>query len=136
MFQTAYADFEDRVNLLPDDELTLDAINDTYEAVMRDYGQYMAGMDWYNRLAWIDITHFFSAPCYVISYCTSADVALQLYQLESEHASNGLDAYQALLDAASENDFLELLEACDLQSPFTPDRAQALADYFSTCFND
>lgn len=136
LFQTAYADFEDRVNLLPDDELTLDAINDTYEAVMRDYGQYMAGMDWYNRLAWIDITHFFSAPCYVISYCTSADVALQLYQLESEHASNGLDAYQALLDAASENDFLELLEACDLQSPFTPDRAQALADYFSTCFND
>ena len=136
LFQAAYADFEDRVYQLSDKELTLDAINDTYEAVMRDYGQYVSGMDWYNTMAWIDINHFFSAPFYVISYCTSADVALQLYQMEADKTHDGLDIYRMLLDAASEDDFLQLLEACNLQSPFASDRAQELADYFSTCFDD
>lgn len=136
LYQAAYADFEDRVYQLDDKELTLDNVNRVYEDVMQDYGQYMDGLDWYNRLSWIDITHFFSAPCYVISYCTSADVALQIYQLEQDEVYEGLYAYWDLIDYATYYDFLELLDICELESPFAANRANELAEQFTDWLSD
>lgn len=131
LYQAAYADFEDRVYQLAEEELTLEKINAVYQQVMQDYGQYMEGLDWYNQMSWIDITHFFIAPCYVISYCTSADVALQIYQLELEQDYEGLYAYWALIDYATQYSFLELLDYCDMESPFADGRAAELAGQFS-----
>lgn len=136
LYQAAYADFEDRVYQLADDQLTLEKINAVYQQVMQDYGQYMDGLDWYNQMAWIDITHFFIAPCYVISYCTSADVALQIYQLELEQDYEGLYAYWNLIDYAVDYSFLGLLDYCEMESPFDPGRATELARQFSDWISD
>jgi oligoendopeptidase F len=123
-YQAMYADFEDRVYQYSG-TLTLDAVNELYADTMRDYGMYYDsdGMEWYNRQSWIDITHFFVAPCYVISYCTSADAALQIYQLEAEKSGDGMTAYLALMDQADEKEFVSLLQDAGLESPFASGRA-------------
>ncbi len=126
LYQTAYADFEDRVYQLPDQRLRADTINDLYETVMEEYGLTIPGMDWYNRLDWIDVNHFFTAPCYVISYCVSADVALQVYQLERENLGDGLDMFRDLLDLSPQYGFLELVEEAGLSSPFDAGRPAEL----------
>ena len=128
IYQGMYADFEDRVYQL--DEPTVDSINETYADVMRDYGMYYEGLDWYNLYTWIDINHFFLSPCYIISYCTSADAALQVYALEKEKPGAGVSAYADLLNTTVDSHFLEMLESCGMESPFQSGRAAELADLF------
>lgn len=130
VYQGMYADFEDRVYQLDLDTLTVDIINETYSDVVRDYGMYYAGMDWYNEQVWIDINHFFIAPYYVISYCTSADAALQIFAKEDEHSGAGAEVYCQLIDRADELEFLELLKAADLESPFDNLRIWELSCFF------
>lgn len=133
LYQGAYAEFEDRVYQL--EEPTLEAINQIYEQVMEEYEMLLPGMDWYNQLTWIDINHFFIAPCYVISYCVSADPALQVFQLEQEQAGAGVDAYAGLLDNTLDHTLSEMLDACGLVSPFQPGRAKELAQLFQSCLS-
>lgn len=130
VYQGMYADFEDRVYQLEPETLTVDIINQTYADVVRDYGMYYYGLDWYNEQVWIDINHFFIAPYYIISYCTSADAALQIFVLEDEKKGDGLDKYMEMIGLAGELEFLELLEQTEMTSPFSDDRIEYLADYF------
>lgn len=130
LYQAAYADFEDRVYRQDGDTLTVDKINDIYEQVLAEYGLSAENMDWYNRQTWIDIMHFFVAPYYVISYCTSADAALQIYQLEDAQTGSGLAAYQELMDDTLEKNFVELLTDAGMESPFDKGRVEELAELF------
>ncbi|MCQ2418194.1 MAG: M3 family metallopeptidase [Clostridia bacterium] len=130
VYQGMYADFEDRVYQLDPDTITVDIINDTYADVVRDYGMYAYGMDWYNKQVWVDINHFFIAPDYIISYCTSADVALQIFSLEDQQKGDGLDKYMEMIELAGELDFLELLDRTGMTSPFDDDRVNYLESYF------
>lgn len=130
VYQGMYADFEDRVYQQDPDTLTVDIINGIYADVMRDNGMYYSGMDWYNEQIWVDINHFFIAPYYIISYCTSADVALQVFDLEDQQKGSGLEKYMDMIGLAGELDFLELLDQTGMTSPFEDDRIDYLEDYF------
>lgn len=127
--QAAYADFEDRASALSDDELTVDALNDIFRQISKDYGFYYEFADFYYSMSWIDIPHFFEAPYYVISYCISADTALQIYQHELETPGAGLDLYNTLLDRTAGDGIQAVCEAACMENPFSEGRLKEIADF-------
>ena len=128
--QACYAEFEQRAYELPDDELTAEKLNALFLECMEEFGMSMYGMEDILAPGWIDVQHFFIAPFYVISYCVSNDVALQIYMLEQEDGS-GFAAYQTLMRNAPDNSILALLEIADMESPFAEGRIAELADFFA-----
>ena len=127
--QACYAEFEQRVYALPDEELTAEKINAVFYECNEEFGMGMTGMEDILAPGWIDIQHFFIAPFYVISYCVSNDAALQIFQAETENG-NGLDLYYELLSGSAGNSILALMEQADMESPFDEDRAEELADFY------
>ena len=128
--QACYAEFEALAYELPDDKLNAEGLNELYAQCNEKYGMSLLYMGMENLLApgWIDVQHFFIAPFYVISYCVSNDVALQIYQQELAEG-NGLDLYYELISMDRESSILELAEGTDLDSPFAPGRIRELADF-------
>ena len=127
--QSCYAEFELRVYALPEEELTVEKLNEIFLECNEEFGMGMYGLESIIGPGWIDIQHFFIAPFYVISYCISNDAALQIYQAELENG-NGLDVYRKLMSLSSGNTILALLEEAGLESPFKPGRMAELADFF------
>ena len=128
--QASYARFEERVYALPESELTVDRVNEISREVNRDYGYYDPEYDNYYTLGWIEVTHFFSNPFYVISYCVSADTSLQVYQLEAAEPGAGVKAFEALLDRGYAYGVKEVMKNAGLENPFSPGRMKTLADFF------
>ena len=128
--QSCYAEFEQRVYALPESELTAERINEICLECHEEFGMAMYGLDDILGPGWIDIQHFFIAPFYVISYCTSNDAALQIYQAELKDGS-GLDVYRDLMSRSSGNTILALLDEAGLVSPFEKGRMADLADFFN-----
>lgn len=127
--QAAYADFEDRAGALSDEDLTVDTLNDLFRQVCKDYGFYNEFADFYYSQCWIDIPHFFESPYYVISYCVSADTALQIYQRELETPGAGLELYNNLLDRTAGDGIQAVCEAAGLENPFTEGRLEEIAEF-------
>lgn len=126
--QLSFNDFEERVYALSDKELTVDNINAIYAEVAGEYGY---AEDYDSELLpylWIDISHLFEQPFYVISYCVSDSAAFGLYELELENPGKGLAAYMDLVDVCDEYGFLELLDNEGLPSPLSADAVSLIAD--------
>ena len=126
--QLSFNEFEERVYDLSDAELTVENVNSIYAEVAAEYGY----ADDYDTdllpFIWIDISHLFDQPFYVISYCVSDSAAFELYNLELDSSGSGLKAYLNLVDVSDEYGFLELLEGEDLPSPLTADTIGRIAD--------
>lgn len=129
--QAAYSDFEDRVYALSDKELTLDNLNGIYRQITKDYGFYSPYADFYYSMAWIDIPHFFEAPFYMISYCVSADTALQIYQRELAEKGSGLALYYKLLEREAGDGVQAVVEAAGMENPFSKGRIKKIAAFLS-----
>lgn len=130
VYQGAYADFEERVYALPENEITIEKINDIYRQVCKDYNVYEDGFDFYYSQSWIDVLHFFEVPYYIISYCVSAETALQVYQLEAAHNGDGVDAYFRLLDRDYEAGIRQVMQDALMEDPFGEDVLKTTADLF------
>lgn len=117
--QAAYADFEHRLYDLAPSEVNARNILNLFRQVGEEYGFDTWGFD---PRVFVQITHFYTNPQYVISYVVSNDAALQIYQKELAEAGMGLRLYQRSLDSM-ESWFLLFLEEQGLQSPFAPGRA-------------
>lgn len=120
--QAAYAEFENRVYALDDSEVTAENLRKTFSETLADFGLDVWEID---DRGFVDVSHFFTNPLYVISYVVSNDAALQLYQMEQERKGSGLNLYQKQL-STQEEDFLAFLESAGLESPFTPGRMEAV----------
>ena len=116
--QAAYASFELQVYDLEEEELTAESIRALFEQTGNVYG--FDVWQWDSR-SFVEVTHFFTSPLYVISYVVSNDAALQLYRLEQEEKGAGLKLYQSQL-ATEESGFLAFVEAAGLESPFEEGR--------------
>lgn len=128
--QAAYADFERRAYQLPDGELTVESLNALALSSFRRFGSDTGIDDEICSLYWAQVSHLFESPFYVISYCVSADAALQVLQRELDEPGSGLAAYDAVLHWR-QGAFLYELERSGLESPFSPGRIEsdlALAD--------
>lgn len=126
VMQSSYAEFESRVYDLSDEALTLDAVNAISLEIAKKYGCYDEENEDYCAMSWTEISHFFEAPFYVISYVVSLDGALQIYELERAQAGAGLEKYMELLPFDGV-ELVEALERAGLESPFAAGRARSVA---------
>lgn len=131
--QAMFASFELRIYDL--ENPTLEDINEAYYEASREFGVLSfegAPGDYANidRWNWIDINHFFTQPCYVISYSISADAAVQVYAKEVEQPGQGTEVYLALLERQEGQGLQEVLTQAGLESPLDADRVKALSELF------
>ena len=131
VYQGAYADFEARVYALDPEKITVEKINELYRQTCKDYGIYENGFDFYYSQGWIDVIHFFEVPYYIISYCVSAETALQVYELETAEAGAGVDAYFRLLDRDYEAGVQQVMEDAELENPFRDKVIRQTAEFFT-----
>ena len=124
--QAAFASFELALYELPEEKLTAEDIYALYEETVLGYG---FGGSNFDRREFVDISHFFTEPLYIISYVVSNDAAMQLYQLEQERAGAGLDRFEENLDT-EESYFLAFVQAAGLESPFAAGRLEKVRATF------
>lgn len=124
--QASFAAFEQAVYSADPETLDADFLNDLSLQVAIDYGYYDGVSEEYYALSWVDITHFFEQPFYVISYPVSNDLALQIWELEQEERGAGLEKY---LEALPRNYYgmMDTAEAVGLDNPLAPGRIAKIA---------
>ena len=125
--QGSYNAFEERVYALDDEELTVENINAIALDVAEEYGMLGGWNDNYYAKSWVDITHFFEQPFYIISYCVSDSVAFQLYEMESESSGSGVKTLCDYIDRATEESFLRLAADCGFTSPISAETIHGIA---------
>ncbi len=126
--QAAYAKFECELYAMDPEELTPDSINDLYNEICRDYG--FDSWNWQEG-DWFTVTHFFTSPYYIMSYVTSNDVAMQLYEMELEERGTGLHTYTDYL-SGGQPQFMAFLQEAGLQSPFEVIRLKQVRNTLET----
>lgn len=131
--QAAYALFEQQLYDLEGEALTVDAVMALYERIGLEFG--FDSWNWDSR-DFVQISHFYLNPMYIISYAVSNDAAMQIYQMEKASAGAGLTVYEACLES-QDSYLLRFAEEYGLESPFAPGRLEqvrqtleeGLADY-------
>ena len=124
--QAAFADFESKAHAIGPDELTADKLNELALQAAEDFGFCDEGFEEYYKYFWMDITHFFEYPFYVISYPVSLDVAMQIYELELQQPGRGMDKFFEILPHDWET-FMETVTNGGLRSPFSEDSISSVA---------
>lgn len=124
--QAAFASFEMQMYDIPVSELTADALVALYDQVAMDYGFDSIG---YDPREFVTINHYYTNPLYIMSYVVSNDAALQLYQMETACAGDGLACFEVNLDTW-EYYFLSFLDSAGLESPFATGRIQSVRQTF------
>lgn len=125
--QASYNAFEEQVYALPADQVTLETINAISLQTSRDYGLIGSWSDDYYAKSWIDVSHFFDSPLYIISYCVSDSVAVQMYERELAEPGEGLAAFYDYVDQAPDETFADLAALCELEDPLSAAQITALA---------
>lgn len=122
--QAAFACFEQQMYRLSAGDLTVQTLYALYDTVAQDYGFDSVG---YDMREFVDITHYYTNPMYIISYVVSNDAAMQLYQLEQAESGAGLKLYEENL-ATQEAYFLAFLDSAGLESPFAAGRIREVKE--------
>ena len=125
--QAAFAEFEHRVYSMAPEELTEESINQLFLQLSQDYGFCEAGFESLYSKLWIDISHFFEQPFYVITYPVSHDIAMQVFQLEEAQPGEGLAKFLEMLPREYP-DMLDSALNAGLDSPFDPGRLEKVAE--------
>ena len=128
--QSAYASFEQLVYGLEGEALTVENVRALFRQVSEAYGFGDLVMDG----SYVQITHFFTNPLYVISYVVSNDVAMQLYQQEKAETGAGV----ATLEEAfytTESGIVTFAQTYGLESPFADGRIQKLKEALQKVLN-
>lgn len=131
--QASFAEFEHRLYAMDPGELSAETINALSLELAREYGYYTPRYETFYSMEWVEITHFFEMPFYVVSYPMSNDLAIQLFALEQAEPGSGLEKYRQLLD----RDFsglMEAVEAGSLESPFAPGRLESVVELMRRTF--
>ena len=122
-YQACLNEFEHEAYAMDEDELTVERLNSLYSELLDEYGV----SDDYKGLDWISVTHLFTSPFYVISYCVSDSAAFELYNMELNESGSGLKMYMKLLAESTNYGFLDLLEECGMSSAISADTVKAIA---------
>ena len=116
--QAAYATFEQRLYAMDPEKINANSIRSLFQTVGTEFGFGTWGFD--SRF-FVNVTHFYTNPHYVISYVISNDAAFQIYQLEMAAPGEGLALYQRSL-SSMQWQLLPFLEEQGLESPFAEGR--------------
>ena len=118
--QAAYADFEQQLYDLVNP--TTEDVEELYDRVCRQYGFDTWGFD---SRSFVDVTHFYTNPMYIISYVVSNDVAFQIYQMELAEEGAGLALLQEII-FSEESWLLYFAETYGLESPLAEGRVETV----------
>lgn len=129
--QAAYAQFENAVYRIPAEELTVERIGELYQEICTEYG--FDSFNWDSR-DWITINHYFIAPFYIVSYVTSNDIAMQLYEMELEEAGSGLALYEELAEGCP-SQLVAFAQEAGLEIPFREGHLDEVCETFRTVLN-
>ena len=125
--QAAFAEFESRAHAIGPDDLTAEKLNALALEVAKDYGFCPEGFEVFYSYYWMDITHFFEYPFYVISYPVSLEVAMQLCALEQQQSGLGLEKYFEMLPRDYDS-FMDTVMNAGLESPFADGALASIAE--------
>lgn len=128
LWETLYAEFELRAYQM--ENPSVEALNDLMWTLYKEYG--LDGI--YDResvIDWVDITHLFEQPFYVISYPVSACCALEIYERDMQTGGAGLESYLRLAET-EEIGIVAATAAAGLQNPVTDERVQAVANFLDS----
>ena len=121
--QGSFAEFEHIVYNTEPEELSAEFLNELHLKLSKEYGYYDGYSRDYYAKSWIDISHFFDSPFYVIAYPVSNDIAMQIYELEQQEPGAGLEKYLEILPREY-GGLIDTVTAGGLESPFTPGRLE------------
>ena len=130
--QGCYNAFEEEVYALAPEDVTLEKIN---AIALRSAEAFGTTSEWgaaYDSMSWVDITHFFQQPMYIISYIVSDSMAIQFYEQEVAREGRGLELYKKAMGLAGEKAFTELAPALDLRDPLSAAQVHAIANLLRT----
>ncbi len=125
--QGAFAEFEHILYAADPDELTTEYVNGVFLRLCQEYGFCEEGYEDLYCMMWMDISHFYEQPFYVITYPVSHDIAMQLFQLEQAQPGAGLEKYLEMLPRQFP-DMLDTALNAGLESPFDEGRLEKVAD--------
>lgn len=126
--QAYYTAVEQEVYSLGEDEITRGAVE---EIAVRQAARFGFEDSFYEDLyayGWVAIPHIYEAPYYTFAYATSADIAVQLWELSLTDEQAALDAYQKILLREESMDFTADVKAAGLASPFDEGELQRMAE--------
>ena len=129
--QAAFARFEQEMYTLTGDNLTAENLTALYDRIALEYG---FDSTEYDPREFVDISHYFTNPMYIISYVVSNDAAMQLYQMEQQEPGAGLRCFEENLTTEAAY-FLEFLESAGLESPFADGRIAEIRATFEAILN-
>lgn len=111
-------------------QMTLEELNDLYRRLILEYGlsvdSPLTGLE-VSSLNWFQTNQFFDTPFYSIDYSLSGCVALELLSQMVRDYGQALETYLTLISQSSSYDFLQVLEATGLGSPFEESRLETLS---------
>ena len=125
--QGSYAEFEHEVFARPAAEWSVDELNELSLKLAQDFGYCRAGDEVYYAKSWIDITHFFENPFYVVSYCVSNVPAVEIYGLESGAEGAGLEAWNRMLPRERDGFLETVMDQGGLSNPFDGEQIRKIA---------
>ncbi len=110
----------------------MDEISAYYADIARKYGQIPADDTRTALYGWAQISHIFIAPCYYISYATSAATALELYLMSTEDFDQALDTYLRIVAQGSTNSLVNTLTNADMPNVLERDAIENLIEKLYT----
>lgn len=120
--QAAYASFEHQLYSLTGEALTVENVAALYEQTGLAYG--FDSWGWDSR-DFIQVTHFYTEPMYIISYVVSNDVAFGMYQMEKAEAGAGVASLKKTITGEGSY-LLTFAKDAGLESPFAAGRLQSV----------
>lgn len=124
--QASFAAFERAA--FEEEELSVEKLNALSLQLAMDYGYFDGtSVDYYAK-SWVDVTHFFEQPFYVISYPASAGVALEIYELELKEPGTGFEKFRELIEAEDPGLVGAAAEA-GLRNPLTAHRVEEITSF-------
>ena len=125
--QGSYNAFEERIYAMRDEDLTLENVNAMALACAREFGLESEWGDAYDSTSWVDISHFFQQPMYIISYIASDSLAIQFYEQELAQQGRGLELYEDAMELAGDTEFMDLASELGLRDPLSAQQVQSIA---------
>ncbi len=127
LLSCAFDEAENVIYRNPD--MTLDEINSLMDEISAEYGLMgqSVGSD-----VWVDVTHLFQQPFYMISYATSAFASLELFQISAADREEAVDIYMQISASGTAEPFCAVLEQCGLTDIFQDGATEQLIDGMDT----
>ncbi len=125
--QGSFNAFEERVYALPDADVTLENINAAALDCAKEFAMESEWGEGYDAMSWVEITHFFQQPLYIISYLASDSMAFQFYEQELQEEGRGLELWKQCLDLSEDTEFMDLAGKLGLRDPLSAEQIRAIA---------